>query len=1265
MLMSFFAFSDKKCQEYEYKTMSLQTTLDETRPQLSGFEASMGQLRSELAQEKQARREAEMAQHQAETRARLAESSLLHLREEKDNLLEELAFVGADVDELKQELSDSRLKHAEEMERLEIELKRQLAVFPKPMANGFSKDHDNHSNNHDDASQESTLLDGIQEEDEEETAAIAVASTDNNKHEEPAKSNNNEHEQAQYIKSLEDELELVTEQLIETQQKLSDAEFKCAEAVERAKSSKLHQSELEKSSKEALEEATIQANWFKASEEEKFVLQTQLEALQEQFALTQQELEASREELAILPELEVELESLQTQLQEKTTQATQLQTLVESLQSQHDQLQLQYLDKESIDKSDYLAKSIQANEAAHAEISNLRLQLAVAEEKLQLKQPHDDELQKLQCKLAEMQEKVMRQEFVIQASPQQTDNNQIQEQLELAQKQLLETRQELDRIQAQYQTAKDELANKKAEIQQLLQQDVQAPSTPDAPSPSMVAPSSSPTSFSSASRLALRSPTHDVFHLTHDDDSAADDAAKQSSKQLALKTQWMRQHNAQLLHQLLALQGNIQVCCRIRPALRGEAGGDHAIVVEPLSETEVGVITNPLDSESVIATQWKSFTFDKVWGPDASQFDVFLDVEPLALSVVDGYNACIFAYGQTGSGKTFTMEGAVDNWGISQRTISKIFHLLKQRQTQQPDQFAFDIEVGMLEIYNENIYDLLLATGKIDTTTTSSLDIRRDANGRTTVPDLTKEPVKSLNDVMTLLQRGNANRATASTHMNEHSSRSHMVLQVQVTTKTLSPDDADNIAPAVTGSLYLVDLAGSERVRKSNVSGKELREAQYINKSLSALGDVMEALDKKSSHIPYRNSKLTHLLQDSLTVGGGSKTLMVVTVCPTFASSKETQYALQFAARARNVHLGKAQRNNVVSTKNLEERIKVMSNEHKLLQRAKDKSEELLAVLKRENANLQDKLNSSQSVRTKSHDDARALVALRKTNNEISLKFEKEKHLTEKQAAQVKLIQQELKQCQDEIAQLTRDRDLISKTLEERDSELSEMRREVRKAKDALAAEKIRARRASLLHSSPSVTTTTLNVATSSIAPPLEAVPPSVEVTLVEGSDAPKSSIPPLSKPRQSLIRPPTVSLLRTPSTTRKPRHSSFHPSPNTTNMPKMQPLDGAASIREKCFAILQKHDPQKAARLDQIMERFKGREQVLLDKIRLRYAESHVSTQIHGSSGEDGSDKWETESIVSSASSVITSPKIRSEHALRKHKARMLRKSVSATTKR
>jgi len=117
--------------------------------------------------------------------------------------------------------------------------------------------------------------------------------------------------------------------------------------------------------------------------------------------------------------------------------------------------------------------------------------------------------------------------------------------------------------------------------------------------------------------------------------------------------------------------------------------------------------------------------------------------------------------------------------------------------------------------------------------------------------------------------------------------------------------------------------------------------------------------------------------------------------------------------------------------------------------------------------------------------------------------------------------------------------------------------------------------------------------------------------------------------------------------------------------MPKMQPLDGAASIREKCFAILQKHDPQKAARLDQIMERFKGREQVLLDKIRLRYAESHVSTQIHGSSGEDGSDKWETESIVSSASSVITSPKIRSEHALRKHKARMLRKSVSATTKR
>ena len=288
------------------------------------------------------------------------------------------------------------------------------------------------------------------------------------------------------------------------------------------------------------------------------------------------------------------------------------------------------------------------------------------------------------------------------------------------------------------------------------------------------------------------------------------------------------------------------------------------------------------------------------------------------------------------------MEG-VNGDGISHRTLVKMFSLLSQKAMTQageeiyedekvPQSFSFSVKVGMLEVYNDDIYDLLASDCNLGSK--STLDVRRSAAGYMEVPGLSKERVTCPQDVANLLNRGNANRATASTNMNEHSSRSHMVLHVEVHTAVNGSDQP-------VGNLYLVDLAGSERVSKSGVEGAEMKEAQHINKSLSALGDVMAALDEKKSHIPFRNSKLTYLLQDSL--GGNSRTMMVVNVGPGSNSLDESLCALQFATRVRRINLGSAQKN--VLNKNLEESLKNAAKEMRQLESAKVRTEEVSIVI--------------------------------------------------------------------------------------------------------------------------------------------------------------------------------------------------------------------------------------------------------------------------------------------------------------------------------
>ncbi|XP_043937456.1 kinesin-like protein KIFC3 isoform X2 [Protopterus annectens] len=335
-------------------------------------------------------------------------------------------------------------------------------------------------------------------------------------------------------------------------------------------------------------------------------------------------------------------------------------------------------------------------------------------------------------------------------------------------------------------------------------------------------------------------------------------------------------------NELVRLKGNIRVFCRVRPKTKEDGEGEDAM----------NVVNFDQDDDAILYVLHKGkpipFEMDKVFPPETSQEDIFKEVEDLITSSIDGYNVCIFAYGQTGSGKTYTMEGTAEHPGINQRALRLLFSEVEKKVSD----WKYTITVSMAEIYNETLRDLL---GKDPQ---EKLDIRLspDGSGQLYVPGLTEFTVRSVADVNRVFELGHMNRATECTNLNEHSSRSHALLIITV--------HGVNYGTGIrtSGKLNLVDLAGSERVGKSGAEGNRLREAQCINKSLSALGDVIYALRSRHAHVPFRNSKLTYLLQDSL--NGDSKTLMMVQVSPVESSSSETICSLKFAQRVRSVELG-------------------------------------------------------------------------------------------------------------------------------------------------------------------------------------------------------------------------------------------------------------------------------------------------------------------------------------------------------------------------
>ncbi|ERE82134.1 kinesin-like protein KIF25-like protein [Cricetulus griseus] len=329
-----------------------------------------------------------------------------------------------------------------------------------------------------------------------------------------------------------------------------------------------------------------------------------------------------------------------------------------------------------------------------------------------------------------------------------------------------------------------------------------------------------------------------------------------------------------------------------------------------------------------------------VYGPAASQAVVFEDIRPLLISLLDGYNVCIMAYGQTGSGKSYTMlgphseddaaallSGVHEDLGIIPRAAEELFRLISENPSRSPK-----VDVSIVEIYNNNIFDLL-AKDNSTVMLGAKCQMATMQEGRSEVPRLTCRPVTSAEEFVGLIHKGVRLRVQHPTLVHKNSSRSHLIVTATLTTAsplgntatqssqaslqkiagasnwwitpppassphTIPADSADHPGQ-VLARLQLVDLAGSECSAVSGVTGLALKETSFINRSLAALADVLGALSEHCDHIPYRNSKLTHLLQDS--IGGNAKLLMILCVSPGQKHMAETLRGLTFGAQARQV----------------------------------------------------------------------------------------------------------------------------------------------------------------------------------------------------------------------------------------------------------------------------------------------------------------------------------------------------------------------------
>lgn len=340
-------------------------------------------------------------------------------------------------------------------------------------------------------------------------------------------------------------------------------------------------------------------------------------------------------------------------------------------------------------------------------------------------------------------------------------------------------------------------------------------------------------------------------------------------------------------------RSNILVAVRLRPLLGHDRDAEETV---RQIENKVIIIRDPGKSNDVIGqmrnrNREKQYAFDYVFDPSDNQKKVYENTTQFLIDgILQGYNATVFAYGCTGAGKTYTMLGTPENPGIMALTLDDLFSNIQKANINNETNIEYKVNVSFMEVYNENIRDLLVSS-------TKSLDLREGPDKGPTIAGITEIETKSSVQVMKLLHEGNKRRSQEATAANAVSSRSHAVLQVIVTKYDKS--SASNIKY---GKLSMIDLAGSERAANTKNRGKRLVEGANINRSLLALGNCINALGekgKKSSFVPYRDSKLTRLLKDSL--GGNCRTVMIANVSMAKSSFEETLNTLKYANRAKNI----------------------------------------------------------------------------------------------------------------------------------------------------------------------------------------------------------------------------------------------------------------------------------------------------------------------------------------------------------------------------
>uniref|UniRef100_A0A914PJT1 Kinesin-like protein n=1 Tax=Panagrolaimus davidi TaxID=227884 RepID=A0A914PJT1_9BILA len=435
---------------------------------------------------------------------------------------------------------------------------------------------------------------------------------------------------------------------------------------------------------------------------------------------------------------------------------------------------------------------------------------------------------------------------------------------------------------------------------------------------------------------------------------------------------------------------NVQVAIRIRPINEMEKGEKGKSIAHCDRVTKM-VTMNALKEQKLFGP------FDAVYGAEASQTDIYMDiVNPLIQEVLSGYNCTVFAYGQTGTGKTFTMEGRHDesneySWeedptaGIIPRALHHIFSELTALAL---DDYC--VRVSYVELYNEELYDLL-ATGNVEDQTRLRIFDDKTYNGnRVLISGLTEVAVRGRDEVYRLLKRGAERRRTASTLMNMNSSRSHSVFTVSVLFRDQSTSKSEELL-LKTGKLHLVDLAGSESIGRSGAVAARAREAGNINQSLLTLGRVINALTTNASHIPYRESKLTRILQDSL--GGKTITTIIATLSPSSTNFEESVSTLDYAQRAKNIK-NNPEVNQQVTRKAL------MNKYNEEIEQIKTVSAAALADMKEEKEKITKENHQLKEEKVemekRQKEDSTTISVLQKENERLKLQAQEAKDLQSK-----------------------------------------------------------------------------------------------------------------------------------------------------------------------------------------------------------------------------------------------------------------------------